>query len=211
MVGPLPIAEGSPATWKVTAADQAWDAVVAFVTAAPEGTRLPPERQFSERLGVSRSTLRSAIARLELLGLVEVRHGSGIVVRRPDLASQLGLVLSSVGLGGDVAGQALELRTLLEPQLAAAAARRRRAVELPEDDEAGFHGGLAAASGNELAGALVRALAGLSPQIQLPSALHAAQHAAVMAAVSVGDAEAARDAMALHLRSLRRAGTSAAR
>ncbi len=190
---------------RVTAAEQAWDAVVAFVTAAPDGTRLPPERSFAARLGVSRSTLRAAIARLELLGLVEVRHGSGIVVRRPDPAKQLGLLLSAAGAGTDVAPRALELRALIEPPLAAAAARRR--AHVPDDgDEARFHRSLAAASGNELAGTLVAALVAVGAAPALPDPLHSAQHAAISAAVAVGDADAARDAMTLHLRSLRRAG-----
>jgi DNA-binding FadR family transcriptional regulator len=177
---------------------------VAYVTAAPEGTRLPPERSFAERLGVSRSTLRAAIARLELLGLVEVRHGSGIVVRRPDLARQLGLLLTAAVTGADLAAQALELRALIEPSLAALAAKRRR--QPPADgDEAAFHRSLAEASGNHLAGALVAALVGLGTEPALPAPLHSAQHAAIAAAVEVGDVYAARDAMALHLRSLRRA------
>lgn len=207
VVGPISPASTRGATPRPTAADQAWDAVVAFVTSAPEGTRLPPERAFAERLGVSRSTLRSAIARLELLGLVEVRHGSGIVVRRPDLSRQLALLFSAAGSGGELAVQALELRELVEPQLAAAAARRRAALPVTGTDEGAFHRALAAAGANELAGALVEALVGLCGETALPEALHAAQHGAVAAAIAVGDDRAAREAMALHLRSLRRAGS----
>jgi len=204
VVGPLP-REPEPRAGKPTVADQAWDAVVAYVTAAPDGARLPPERAFAERLGVSRSTLRAAISRLELLGLVEVRHGSGIVVRRPDPSRTLELVLSAVGDDAEVAAQALDLRTVIEPQLAAAAARHRRPLSPAPVDERGFHTDVAAASGNALAGALVAALVGLSGDAALPEPLHAAQHAAIAAAVSVGDVGAARDAMSLHLRSLRRA------
>jgi DNA-binding FadR family transcriptional regulator len=45
------------------------------------GDRLPPERELSLKLGVSRLTLRSALATLAATGLVSVRQGSGYTVR----------------------------------------------------------------------------------------------------------------------------------
>jgi GntR family transcriptional regulator, transcriptional repressor for pyruvate dehydrogenase complex len=44
------------------------------------GERLPPERDLSERLGVSRPSLRDAIADLQERGLVEIRPGAGVYV-----------------------------------------------------------------------------------------------------------------------------------
>lgn len=44
------------------------------------GSRLPPERDLAERFGVSRPTVREAMIALEIQGLVEVRHGSGVYV-----------------------------------------------------------------------------------------------------------------------------------
>lgn len=44
------------------------------------GERLPPERDLSERLGVSRPSLRDAIATLQDQGLLSSRAGSGIFV-----------------------------------------------------------------------------------------------------------------------------------
>ncbi len=41
------------------------------------GERLPSERNLAESLGVSRSTVREALAALDLIGIVSVRHGSG--------------------------------------------------------------------------------------------------------------------------------------
>ncbi|GAA1917843.1 FadR/GntR family transcriptional regulator [Nocardioides hwasunensis] len=43
----------------------------------PVGSLLPPERELAERLGVSRATLREAIAALRQAGLVETRRGRG--------------------------------------------------------------------------------------------------------------------------------------
>ena len=45
------------------------------------GDKLPPERELSARFGVSRLTLRAALATLSAAGLVTVRHGSGYTVR----------------------------------------------------------------------------------------------------------------------------------
>lgn len=45
------------------------------------GERLPSENEFCRSLGVSRVTVRAAIQQLEILGLVETRHGGGTFVR----------------------------------------------------------------------------------------------------------------------------------
>lgn len=44
------------------------------------GERLPAERELSERLGVSRPSLREAVAELQEAGLLESRAGSGVYV-----------------------------------------------------------------------------------------------------------------------------------
>ena len=44
------------------------------------GDLLPPEAQLAQQLGVSRSSLREAIRVLQILGVVESRHGSGTYV-----------------------------------------------------------------------------------------------------------------------------------
>src|SRR4051812_28934973 len=52
----------------------------------PYGTLLPAERELAEQLGVSRATLREAIAALRTAGLVETTRGRGggtMVRRRP--------------------------------------------------------------------------------------------------------------------------------
>jgi DNA-binding FadR family transcriptional regulator len=45
------------------------------------GARLPSERQLSESLGIGRSTVREAIATLDLLGIVDVRPGAGTFIK----------------------------------------------------------------------------------------------------------------------------------
>lgn len=47
------------------------------------GTRLPPERDLAQQLGVSRPSLREALIALDVEGTVEVRSGSGVYVCKP--------------------------------------------------------------------------------------------------------------------------------
>src|SRR6478735_3521561 len=63
------------------------------------GSKLPSERELSLALGVNRLTLRAALARLEAMGLVSTRHGSGTEVvswRERAGLEALPMVLSSL-------------------------------------------------------------------------------------------------------------------
>lgn len=53
----------------------------------PPGSRLPPERELSQLLGVSRASVREALIALEVVGDVEVRVGHGVVVLDTNHAS----------------------------------------------------------------------------------------------------------------------------
>ena len=44
------------------------------------GSKLPPERDLAQQLGVSRTSVREAIIALEVNGIVEVKLGSGVYV-----------------------------------------------------------------------------------------------------------------------------------
>lgn len=50
------------------------------------GDRLLGERELAAQLGVGRPMLREALRALAVLGVVEIRQGSGTVVRRPDVS-----------------------------------------------------------------------------------------------------------------------------
>jgi len=55
------------------------------------GETLPPERELAEQFRVNRSSIREALNRLEMLGLVETRHGGG--TRVTDFLTTAGLQL----------------------------------------------------------------------------------------------------------------------
>jgi DNA-binding FadR family transcriptional regulator len=80
------------------------------------GARLPSERDLAEEYGVSRPTIREAMIALEIRGLVEARHGSGIyVINAPEQAG--GPAELDVG-----AFELTEARLLFEAEAAALAA-----------------------------------------------------------------------------------------
>ena len=99
------------------------------------GDRLMSERELAERLGVSRTSVRQALTALEVMGLVDVRHGGGVFLARalddvlPSLATQL--VHSHEQLPAVV-----EVREAIETQTARLAARRRSDEDLREMHEA---------------------------------------------------------------------------
>ena len=92
-------------------------AIVADITAGvfPIGSRLPAERDLTERFGVSRPTVREAMIALEMQGLVEARKGSGVFV----LASTSGEIDEELDIG---AFEITEARRLVEGEVAAVAA-----------------------------------------------------------------------------------------
>ncbi|MDF2581206.1 MAG: FadR family transcriptional regulator, partial [Microbacterium sp.] len=44
------------------------------------GSRLPPEKDLAERLGLSRSSMREAVKALEVIRVLDVRRGDGTYV-----------------------------------------------------------------------------------------------------------------------------------
>ena len=91
------------------------------------GDRLPPERELAARLGVSRASVSQALVALEVLGMVDVRHGDGAVLLAP--ASRLHLV-AALRAHQDRLPEVIEARDALEGQLAGLAAQRRTDEDL---------------------------------------------------------------------------------
>ena len=54
------------------------------------GEKLPSERDLAARYGTARNTAREAIRLLEAAGLVDIEHGSGVFVHRPEPLIRLG-------------------------------------------------------------------------------------------------------------------------
>lgn len=191
----------------------------------PQGTLLPSERDLAETLGVSRATLREAIAALRAAGLVETTRGRGggtAVRRRPprrkaaaraairgrhaDLLDSL-LFRSVVepGAAGLAAGRDLDedTRRVLEESLAAVSAAPTGPEHRQCDSR--LHLAIAAASGSQRTmDAVTQVQAELDEMLQAipvlsPNIAHSnAQHQAIVRAILAGDARKATRVMTEH-------------
>jgi DNA-binding FadR family transcriptional regulator len=96
----------------------------------PPGTRLPSERKLAETLQVGRSAIREAIAALDLLGIVDVRPGSGTYL----VTTSSDLLPSAINwgfmLGQPRTNDLVEVRQYLEILSARLAAERATAEDL---------------------------------------------------------------------------------
>jgi GntR family transcriptional regulator, transcriptional repressor for pyruvate dehydrogenase complex len=88
------------------------------------GERLPTEPELSERFDVSRGTLRAAIQELVRLGYVEVRQGDGTYLRSPDNETLVQPFQALLASEPFLASELLQLRRLLEPEIARLAATK---------------------------------------------------------------------------------------
>jgi DNA-binding FadR family transcriptional regulator len=188
----------------------------------PVGARLPSERQLAQMLGVGRSTLREALTALELLGLVEVRPGSGSYLRSDSkqlLAQALEL---SLALGEPEVGDLVEVREHLELLAARLATERATKAQVENlrtyvdqmraagtdvdafvEADIAFHLEIAGIAHNVVLQSLLKSLQSLLADwfdrtLRVPGTMEATltEHEAVFTAIEQGDPDAAEAAMA---------------
>ncbi len=100
------------------------------------GDRLPSERSLASRLGVNRASLREAIKKLEVMGLVRTRQGDG--TRVLDFMSSAGVELLQhllpvlINESPELVRDLLEVREALGREVARLAARRCQPEDLAE-------------------------------------------------------------------------------
>ena len=89
------------------------------------GDRLPSERKLAEKLGVGRTQVRDAIAKLEFYGILKTMPQSGTVVAGIGITALEGLITDVLQLEDSDFSDLVETRVLLETQAAKTAAQRR--------------------------------------------------------------------------------------
>lgn len=89
-----------------------------------KGDKLPPERELVEELQVSRASIREALRSLEILGLIESRHGDGNFIKENFDDSLIEPISLMFMLQESSPRDILELRVVLETETAMLAAKR---------------------------------------------------------------------------------------
>ncbi|MFW5468953.1 FadR/GntR family transcriptional regulator [Knoellia sp. CPCC 206435] len=222
-VGRLPEAVLRPATANVfeTTVEQLATAIRLGVFV--HGEHLPPERELAERLGVSRNSLRDAIAALRTSGLVTTRRGRGGGTVVTYVAPVPGSVRPPVRRGAALA-DALDFRRVVEPGAAwlaagqdlsgdqrswlvesAAAVRDAPDAASHRMADSRFHLAVATLSASPMliesvtrAQAALGEMLGAIPVLPRNISHSCDQHDAVVGAILRGDAERARAAMEEH-------------
>jgi len=217
-------------TWRLyeQIVDQIEQSVLAGTLKA--GDQLPAERELAQQFGVSRTAVREAVKALREKGLVEAYPGRGTFIRSgtsQTIRQSFGLLLKMGGLEGTL--QLVEVREILEPEIAALAAIRAQArhitgmkdavatmeTTMNEPDrfieaDLDFHLLLAEATENPFVPVLIDSIVGLLREQRKRISLAAnglahgqAHHRNILAAVERRDADGAREAMRAHLHQVR--------
>ncbi len=111
-------------TQKRLLGDQIEDALMEYICQDDMklGTKLPNELNLAEKFGVGRSTIREAVKSLATKGVLEVRRGSGTYVIAKNYVEDDPLGLSKLEDKYKLALELLDVRLMLEPEIAAKAA-----------------------------------------------------------------------------------------
>jgi GntR family transcriptional repressor for pyruvate dehydrogenase complex len=185
------------------------------------GDRLPSEADLRRHLGVGRASLREALLRLAGMGVLDIRHGSGVYVVPRLAAAGLSRLDWSLMLESRQVLNLIEARQLLEVQTASLAAARATADDLAamraglDRMRAGpswaeyiqadleFHRAIARGTQNDVLVRLLHAIRDLTERTvwQSPTTMPEgiAQHEGIYRAIAARDAAGAREAMYVHL------------
>ncbi|HLW54261.1 MAG TPA: FadR/GntR family transcriptional regulator [Candidatus Angelobacter sp.] len=189
------------------------------------GDKLPAERELAEKLGVSRSSIRDAMRRLHLIGLVEPRQGAGTVVREVSSEALVSPLTNVIAHKRQMVSELLDFRIMLEPPLAGRAAEHATAEQvsrmeeilgrqarllqsgrLAVEEDAEFHYCVAQASGNsvvlkvlDVVMDLLRETRSQSLQTEGRPSRSLAGHKRILAAIKRKDGAGAETAMRQHI------------
>lgn len=190
------------------------------------GDRLPPEKELSERLGLSRSSMREAVKALEVIRVLDVRRGDGTYVTSLEPRLLLEAMSFVIDLHDDSSIlELLAVRRIIESAAAAMAARlitnegvedlRKQIASVDESTsveglvahDLEFHGAIVAAAGNSYMATLTESLSGRTARARIWRGLTQensvsrtlAEHEAIVDAIANHDAQLAESLTVVHI------------
>ncbi|HYI57541.1 MAG TPA: FCD domain-containing protein, partial [Microlunatus sp.] len=179
------------------------------------GDRLPPEKELSESLGLSRNSLREAVKALEMINILDVRRGDGTYVTNLRPSSAMDAMSFVLELQQDeTILDLLEVRRMLEAAAGAKAAALITAEQVqelrdllgqvgPESDveslvahDLAFHRQISTIAGNEFLCDLLDVVAGRTSRVRVWRGITQegaiertlGEHALIVAALELRDA-----------------------
>jgi GntR family transcriptional repressor for pyruvate dehydrogenase complex len=194
------------------------------------GDKLPSENDLAGQFDVSRTVVREAVRALEEKGLVEVKHGSGVYVTEPSIDNVTSTLALQLRVSERSVMPLLEVREILEVEIAGLAAERATKQEREDMEKAlrleaelvnshdeyveadlRFHELLSKAAHNEVLPILLGPLAELLRKSRRVTSeppgsaeLSFRGHKEILEAVKDRDKERAREAMRQHFRMVRK-------
>jgi GntR family transcriptional repressor for pyruvate dehydrogenase complex len=189
------------------------------------GRALPSERELAEQFHVSRGTIRDGFRMLEMIGLLETRHGQGTFPHELTVEHLVTPLASVLTYRRDLQEELLDVRRMFEPAVARVAAMRvtdedvaslerileaqRRQIKAGRStirEDTAFHAALARATRNLIVERIMETLNNLlvesrklTLQQQGRSERSIRGHEAVVAALRRRDADGAARAMHEHI------------
>lgn len=193
------------------------------------GDRLLPERQLAERLGVSRGSVRGALAKLAGMGILEVTPRDGARIRRRQLDDAVAPLSEFFFQERQQVVHLLEVREAVETRAAELAARRATEADLlhlrelaqrvEADSKAGadtgqsdldFHLALVGCAKNPLLERVMQVLVTTMREVYAPvrermmqdpslASRFIEEHRAIVAAIAARDGARARSLMRQHI------------
>jgi DNA-binding FadR family transcriptional regulator len=215
----------------VAVTDEAIEKIKAMIVSGTlrAGDRLPKEADLAAELGLSRSSLREAVRALSLMNILDVRQGDGTYVTSLEPTLLLEALSFIVDFHRDATVlELLAVRRILESAATAMAAERATDAELeelgklldslgesPSADELvandlEFHRRIVACSGNSVLSSLVETMSAPTTRARVWRGLTQAgawertlaEHRAILHAMVLRDAEAARSWSTVHIASV---------
>lgn len=215
-------------------AEQVADYILKFIvdSGLEAGAKLPNEFELAERTGVGRGTIREAVKILVSRNILEIRRGAGTYV-----SDRQGIVEDPLGLAfikdkKNLAMDLLNVRLMLEPEIARMAAEHateeqkdalvRQCDKVEEiicqgknhmEEDVRLHEMIAACSGNRVMEKLVPVInSSIAVFVDVTNGRLRQEtietHREIVEAIVAGDGDAARCAMNMHLLYNRRAITA---